>query len=1048
MIRRLFGKQKNKRSRRALPLQKAIFLFYTVVFLSVSAMAQNGAFRVSGKVTDSTSQPVAGASIVEKDGKAAATADAGGAYSITVSSPAATLVFSNVGYKTLEIAVDKHATIDVLLEKDVVNMNEVVVTALGISRKAKSLTYSTQVVSGERLTHTKDVNVMNNLVGKVSGVQINRSSSGPGGSVNIVLRGLKSPRNNQPLYIVDGLPITNTEGSGPAGALGGAVDRGDILSTLNADDIASVNVLKGANASALYGSQGANGAILITTKKGVAGVSRIDISSMATVEEAFYLPRLQFTYGQTPNPKGGVSYNEESWGPKGAYKDHVKDFFNKGATLINSIALSGGNDKMQNYFSYANITNKGIMPTERFKQNTVTYRNTTRFFNNRLTFDGSIMYASQKIHNRAASGLNFGVLAGLYMFPRGLDFEDFKNNYQYLSPERNIYLQNWFNINAAGQTGTNVSQNPYWVLNKNPTDQSRENIIATASLKYAVNDWLNLSARGTLNKMWNKFERRVYAGTQGASSGQIYTDPDNSKLVLLPDNGRYMRDEGSGQTMYGDLLLNGQKTLADDMELGFTLGASINDIRSSGWSIDIRRMNTANAFLLNNIYRDQPITNFRESFSRQQVQSVFASANLGYKELLYLDLTARNDWSSTLAGTPSEKSGYFYYSAGISTLLNEFIKMPSWVNLGKLRFSYASTGNGVQQFTSMIPAANFGSGEINVNNSGIFNNEPLKPELSKSLELGLEGRFMDNRLSLDAALYESNTKNQFFSFQGPVGMLNTTLFINAGNVENKGIEIALDYKVIRGERFEWNTAFNYTANRNKVLELNPKLGNTYPIGSSYNVLRVGGSFGDLWGPKFLRNDKGQIIVSNDSVPMTAPAGYLGTSNPSAIVGWVNRLKYKKLLLSFTIDGRFGGKVVSNTQGFLNAFGYSQESADAREQGGVAINGARQDGTPVTMVPAIKYYHGIGNRNGIAEGQLYDATNIRLRELSLVYQLPLASKFIKSASVGLVGRNLFFFRNDAPYDPEVVTTTDEGGSGFDIFGLPPTRSYGLNLKLRF
>lgn len=1011
-----------------------------VLFLSFTVFhgfAQN--VSVTGKVTDVQGSTLGGVSVSEKGTTNATFTNENGEFTILVQSGNAVLVFTSVGFQSAEVRVNNQSNVTVVLVESADQLEEVVVTALGIERKAKSLTYSTQTVKGDDLTRVKDANPMNNLIGRVSGLQINRSSSGIGGSVNITLRGLKSNRNNQPLYVVDGLPITNTGGSGSEGPFGGGTDRGDILSTLNPDDIASINVLKGASASALYGSVGQNGAIMITTKKGKAGATRIDFSSNATLDQAFYVPKLQFRYAQTPSTNGDA---EDSWGPKGNFDDHAKDFYETGHTLINSIGLSGGNDKVQNYFSYSNTTNKGILPTNKFNQHTVTFRTTSKFLKDKLTVDANIMYANQDVKNRPSSGLYFNPIAGLYMFPRGLDFDDFKDGYEYLSPGRNLKLQNWFNVNAdKGLSGTHHSQNPYWVLNRIPTFQVRHNVIAAVTARYAINDWLNLSARGTMNRQWNKFERLVYAGTQGVLSGQTSAN-------IRADNGRYQREESGSIVKYGDLLLTGNKDLTEDLQLNFTAGTSITDETSNSWSLDARKLRVANGFHLGNIFREDPINALNEFFGRRQIQSLFASTNLGYKGYLFLDLTARNDWSSTLANTASLKNGYFYYSAGITTVLSDYIKMPEWNNYSKLRVSYAQVGNDVAQYATMIPQATYNSGLITPNNSGVFQDAELKPETSKSWEVGYEGRFANNRLNVDIALYKTNTINQYFSFAGPLGLLNTTLFLNAGNVQNKGIEIAVNYDVIKGNNITWNTGVNYTANRNKILELHPNLGERYDVGN-FNVLRVGGTFGDIWARTFLRDDKGVIRVGTNGRPMAGPDGYLGTTIPSAIVGWNNTVTIGRLSASLTIDGRFGGKVMSVTQGYLNSFGYSEESAAARDLGYVSVNAVDADGNAVTQADPQQWYQGIGNRDGIIEGQLYSATNIRLREISCSYNIPVRSDVFKSASIGLVGRNLFFFKNDAPFDPELTNTTNGArGQGFDSFALPTTRSFGLNLKLGF
>jgi len=988
---------------------------------------------VKGHVSDQNGLPLPNVSVlVTGTNQGTATNDEG---NFSINAPGnGSLTFTYIGYVSQTVSINNQTTIDVTLEEDATNLDEVVVTALGIERKSKSLTYSTQVVKGEELTRVKDANPMNNLTGRVSGLQINRSSGGVGGSVNIVLRGYKSNRSNQPLYVVDGLPITNTGGSGSSGAFGGGADRGDILSTLNAEDIASINVLKGASASALYGSQGANGAIMITTKQGAAGRTRIDISSGFTLDQAFYLPELQTRYGQT------TADSEESWGDPGSYDDPSKDFFNTGSTWINSVSLSGGSEKMQNYFSYSNTSNKGIMPTNTFNQHTATFRNSTNFFDNRLSFNGSLMYSQQDVHNRPSSGLYFNPLSGVYMFPRGLDFDQYKD-FEYFSETRNLYLQDWWNINYdEGLTGTHHQQNPYWILHRNPTDQKRSNVIGQAQLRFNITDWLNVTARGTMNRRWDNWERRVYAGTQGVLAGQVISG-------VLNDNGRYQREQGGATALYGDVLLSGNRQW-NDWELTFTAATSINDERADSWNLDQRQLAVANVFLLSNIYRNQPITNLTETITRRQIQSVFGSANLGYQGKVYIDATARNDWASTLANTPKMESGYFYWSAGITTVLTELMSLPDFITYGKLRFSYAEVGNDVGIYATM-PTHSLATGILTSNVSGSYLGLPLRPEISRSYELGYEGRFWNDRVNLDLALYKTNTKDQYFSYEGPVGVVNTTVFLNAGNVENKGIEVALGVDAVRNDKLTWNTSVNFTMNRNKILELAPNLGDRYDIGGNFNVLRLGGSFGDFWAQTFLRDENGVLIVDENGRPQNGGPGFIGNALPKSMVGWNNSLRYGDWSLGLTIDGRFGGEVISMTQGYLNSFGVSEESAAARDRGGVNIPAVLADGTPWEgLLPAQAYYAAVGNRDGITEGQVYDATNIRLREVSVGYRLPITWSGIQQASVALTGRNLFFFKNNAPYDPELNTTTGVGGQGLDIFGLPTTRQYGLTLKVTF
>lgn len=1022
-------------------LKTALTCFLSVCIFTLSFSQTR---KISGDVVSAKDGSIlVGATVNQKGTSNSTSTDAEGKFSLNVPASRVTLLITSVGFNPKEVEIPTGSnTITIDLTESSQELTGVVVTALGIVRKEKSLTYSTQVIGGDQVSAVKDANMMNGLIGKVSGLQINKSSSGVGGSVNVTLRGLKSLRNNQPLYIIDGLPIVNTGGSGPTGPFGGnTTDQGDILSTLNPDDIQSISVLKGASASALYGSEGANGAIMITTKKGSAGDTKIAVSSSTMFDRAFLLPDLQYTYKQSPSSNNDA---EESWGPKGDFsnlKNMVKDFFQTGKTLINSVALSGGNSKSRNYFSYANTANWGIVPTSKFDQHTLSFKNQTNFFQDKLEFSGSLMYSSQKIHNRPTDGLYFNQTTGVYMFPRGLDWNEYKDNWEYFSPSRNLWLQNWFEINYDnGMSGTHHTQNPYWVINKIPVDQKRDNLIGAIDLKYKLTDWLYVKARGTINRDWNHYQRTAYAGTQGVLSG-------TTSSGLPVDNGRYIRADNESTNLYGDLLLVGSRELSGDLALNFTAGSSIQDMRLTGWDIDARKLKVANAFLLSGVYLGEPntINDLNENFDRAQAQGVFGSANVGYKDRVFVDLTARNDWSSTLANTPSAKSGFFYWSAGISFVLSDILKLPSWNNLSKLRFTYAEVGNGIGDFVSIIPQATINTGNIVVNNSGLFKDIPLKPELSRSFELGYEGRFIDNRLSLDLAVYKSNTINQYVSFSGPSGLLNTTLYLNAGNIQNKGLEAALNYTIVRNGSLEWISGLNITANRNKVLKLNPNLGNTYPL-NNFSVLRVGGSFGDFWAKRFLRDDNGKIMVGDDGTPLSTTDGYIGTQNPKALIGWSNSFTIGKLGILLNVDGRFGGQVISTTMGYLNSFGYSKESADARDAGGVKVDAVKKsDGSKVSIIDAQRWYEGVGNRDGIIEGQIYSATNIRLRELSVSYDIPLRSNTIRTLSFALVGRNLFFFKNNAPYDPELTNSTVGGSLGYDSFGLPTTRSIGFNLK---
>lgn len=1000
--------------------------------------------EITGTVRDKNGTPLQGISVQVKGTNKGTQTNADGVYRINAKE-GDVLVFTSVNFAVLEQRVGSNSTLNIVLEENVKGLNEVVVTALGIQRKAKDLTYSTQQIKGADLSVVKETNVINSLSGKVAGLQINRSASGVGGSVRVVLRGQKSIRENQPLYVIDGIPIVNFTAAQPSdlwGQSGGpnsnsaGRDGGDVLSTINPDDIEAVNVLKGASASALYGSQAANGVIIITTKKGKAGQTKINFSSDLTLDKAAYRPELQYSYKQSPG-----TGNLYSWGDKGSSPDHVKDFFRTGTTWINSLMISGGTEKAQTYFSYSNTSNKGVVPNTTYGQHTLNFRETAKLLNDKLTIDANVLLTTQNAHNRPSSGLYFNPITGLYLFPRGLDFAQYKNNYEYFSPKRNMFLQDWWNLNFdKAMPGQDSQQNPYWILNKNSTENKKDNLIASLSLRYALNDWLSIQARGNANKAWDKYEQKAHAGTQ---------------TTIADNNGRYVYDYLSSTQYYGDLLILGNTQLTGKIGFSFTAGTSITDLTQERNFADSKDADLAfaNQFHIGNINLN-PAAKIYNTGVRRQLQSVFGTVGFNLSEKVFLDLTARNDWSSTLAYTPNVKKGYLYYSAGLNTILSDLFKMPAFIDYSKVRISYAKVGNDVQPFVT-LPVNAIRSGQLTSNTSGPYLGTPLKPEMTSSIEIGTEWRFLNNRLNFDFTWYNSHTKDQYFDFPISAGYLYPNAYINAGDVQNTGIEATLGYQVIKQKDLNWQTNFNFTHNRNKLIELAPQLKGDYtitPKGDNVNSyalkLHEGSSYGDIYGVKFKRADDGSILVNDNGKPIAQSGAlqYLGNPTPKFLLGWNNTVTWKQFSLNVLIDGRFGGKVMSITQAMLDEYGVSKATADARDNDGLSIAATKQNGEKFSgKIPASIFYGTVGGRAGITEYYMYDATNVRLRELAIGYTIPLRPGIIKDLKIGLVARNLFFFTKKAPYDPELSMSTGNGVQGVDVFGLPATRSFGLNLK---
>ncbi|MEY8758466.1 SusC/RagA family TonB-linked outer membrane protein [Chryseobacterium tongliaoense] len=951
-----------------------------------------------------------------------------------------------------------------------VNIQEVVVTSLGIKRQARSLTYSSQQIGGDDLTEVKTPNLLNSINGKVSNVQINKTNGGVGGSVRVVMRGDKSTRNSQPLYVIDGIPIINNTGvTGTGGPnvdyFASMPDTGDVLSTINPEDIESINFLKGASAAALYGAQGSNGAILITTKKGTVGRSSLSYTSSLTFDKVYNLPKLQHSYLQTTpyDPANGNTGSYDSWGPKGSSKDYTKDFFQTGATWINSVSFQAGNEKTTNFFSLGNTTNKGIIPTSNLDQYNINYRTTSKFLNDKLVLDANVMASLQNSKNRLSPGSYFSPITNLYWLPRGVDFDQFAQNYSYFEKSRYLDAQNWWAIKPNGEFVDNETQNPYWILNKNPVITKNKNLYGSAALSYTINSWLTAKVRGNYNYFSSDSQRNVAA----------YSQPTVLGLETKISNGKIYKNTIEKTTTYGDFLLIGNPKINDDISLDFTLGTSISDLKYSITNIENNRLFVANLFTLNNLDwgnqqgegvfgngRSYTITN-----PHRQDQSVFASASFGYKSKVYLDLTFRNDWSSTLAGTGN--NGIDYESIGANGILTEIFSLPQAISFWKVRASYATVGNALDP-TSTMPQPEFNGGVI----TGSYSSAPVsnemfrdlypKPEFNRTFEAGTELRMFHNKLSFDFTFYNSVVSNQYLKGVDAAtnfGVQSGKVDINAGKIQNIGFESSLSYKIFNSEKFGWTATLNASANKNRIKELLPM--KYYPdpdklfvlTGGGFNMLKVGGSFGDLYGTVFKRDSEGRIIVGANGVPLIDSdkrKQYLGNPNPKFMLGLNNNFSIGKLNVSFLVDGRFGGQVLGFTQSVNDGLGVSQASADARDAGGVSIpNAVYENGTPYTgLTDAEDYYKSVGGRDGINEAYIYKATAVRLRQASISYTLKTNSKIFKDATVSIIGTNLFFFYKDAPFDPEQVSGVNPGGVGVDMFGTPITRSLGVSLKANF
>ncbi|NLR61203.1 SusC/RagA family TonB-linked outer membrane protein [Chitinophaga polysaccharea] len=1021
---------------------------------------------ITGIVRDNKGTPLPGVTIQIKHTNKGTQSNADAGFTIKAST-GDILVFSSIGFVNREVVVYTENIIDVRLQENVKALNELVVTALGLQKKVKELPYATQQLGGDDLQLVKDVNFMNSLNGKTAGATITCNASGVGGSVRVVLRGNKSTRENQPLYIVDGVPYVNNTPSQPADVWGqshniigaGGRDGGDGISNINPDDIESISILKGASAAALYGSQAANGVILISTKKGKAGRSKIDVSSDYTREMPSLLPKLQYRYAQTDPP--GVDHvgtpqpgSLGSWGKSIQAPDHVRAFYQTGSTWTNTVAFSGGTETAQSYFSYANTSNKGILPTNRFDRHTVNLRETLKLLNDKLVMDANVSFTAQNTVNRLSSGLYYSPISGLYTFPRGLDFDYYKSNFEYFDTDRNLYLQNWWNIRSDKKwIGQDDQQNPMWALQRNLRLDSRYRGLATLSLTWQLNNWLSIKSRGNFDKSLDQYELEAYAGTQ---------------IVLAGSNGRYTQEREFNTQLYGDLMVNASSKINSWLHLAGNLGASITDTKAHERTFNGSNPNAdpgliyPNKFSISNIWSSS--LDAQHGIDQKQLQALFGNVQAGFKNFLFLDITGRNDWSSTFAFTNTKNKGYFYYSAGLSAVWSEMFKMPAGIDFLRSRISYARVGNDIAAYSSRPASFTLqtiaGVTRVILNQRTLYPGLTLEPEDNRSFEIGMEAHLFKNRVTADLTFYKNNNYKQYMEIPAPPGYRFSTYYLNMGNIQNQGWEATLTLMPIRNKALSWTSTLNFAANKNKIVSLS----NSRIIGADSSSMFIltdfgvnmfgsfimeGGSWGDIYSNKELvKDDHGAYILDGAGKLQSRNAfKKVGNPNPDFTLGWNNSIDYKNFNLSFLIDGRFGGKVMSVTQAVLDWYGVSEVSARARDNGGVSINAVNKNGSPYTgKIDAQTYYTTIGSRAGIGEMYMYDATNIRLRELSLSYRIPLKWKWIRSVRAGIIGRNLFFFELHAPFDPEVSMGTGNGLQGVDVFGLPPLRSMGINLRL--
>lgn len=1021
----------------------------------ISTNDKPAAFPVTGviQLRDQSGGTTTNAGIVVREAGTnnATTTNDRGQFTITVADGNAKLEISHVGYKPVIVAVEGKNSITLVLEAEVQQLTDVVVTALGITRQKKALTYSTQTIKGSDLSDSRNVNITSAMAGRVAGLTINKTNSGPGGSNRIVFRGNRSlVGNNQPLIIVDGVRIDNDAKAFADVALFGGRDNGDGISNINPDDIENMSVLTGVSAAALYGSDAANGAIIITTKKGKAGKGiGISVASSATIENPMIFPGMQNTYGQ------GIAglFNAESdfsWGAKmdgqqvedwtgrtQAYSPqpgNAKDFFQTGNEFVNSFSLSSGTEKSQTYFSYTNTMSRGIIPNNEFKRNNFNLRQTVNL-TDKLSVDIKANYIIEDIENRPLSGVGNRAVSTILAMPRSLRLSDIAN-FETLNPDGTLTQNYWATEGPS-------FQNPYWSAYRNLYEKKRNRIIGLTALKYQFTPELSVQLRSSIDYYVDASEEKDYNDTYW--------------LTDYVGRGNYVVNRESNRQFNGDVLINYNKDISQAFKLNVNAGAAFEKFNFERATLNNNGLNAPNLFSTNNA---AALSNSQFPYlpyspiSRTERQSVYAAAQLSYNNYLFFDLTGRNDWNSTL---PPGNASYFFPSAGLSAVISDMTTLPAFLSYLKLRTSYAFVGNGtgfnqLKPSFTLVPGGN--GGFLNIDRT--LRNANLKPEETRSFEAGLDFSLFSNKYGAEITYYKTNTINQTLTIPIPDPSGYATRIINAGNIRNSGIELVVYAKPVKTKNFKWNINLTFGANKNKVIKLDslskdPLLSSPQDLGQIKVI--EGGKYGELFVRGFKRDNGNQVIVDNNGLPIQNPEQdlYVGNFNPDWTGGITNSLQFKSFTFSFLIDIRKGGKVISGTQYLMASKGTADYTAQNRESTFVIPNSVTEGGAKNNVaINAEQYWRHITS-NLIIEPFVYDATNARVREASISYALPqrmLGTSVVKAASISLVGRNLFFITNKAEgFDPESSLGTGNN-QGIEYASIPSTRSLGLYLKLNF
>lgn len=1016
-------------------------------YQSASAQEKIG---VSGTLKDASGAPVIYATVIEKGSTNGATTDEKGAFKLQVK-PGATLVVSSIGYTTLEVAAKP--TLNLVMEDASKGLNEVVVTALGISRQKKSLGYSMQEVKSSTLVEAHETNITNALTGVVAGLQVMRSSTGPAGSSKINLRGNNSlTGDNQPLIVIDGIPMDNFIGTTNNDAWNPGMDMGNGLSDLNANDIASMSVLKGPAAAALYGSRAGNGVILITTKTGRKSKGLgLNVSSTLGFESIFMKPDMQKSFSQGADnmfdPEKGDSWGTKITGQdvtnwdgkteKLRSYDNISRFFNTGLNHNENISFQQQLDKTSVYTSLNYMNDKSIVPGTKFSRLNLSTRVTSKYGESeRLSSDFKVQYSNTSAHNRLATGVNNRNYSSLlYNMPVSMDIQQFKN------PVDEFGNMRWYGI------GNQI--NPYWASKYNLNEDVRNRFIMNGSVKYEFTDWLNAEVKAGADMYNTNIESKVYAGSPS------------------PANGSYSNQKYSfSEVNYSTLITAKKDNLISKLGANLSVGGNLMKQQSTRIGNSAGELVVPNLFLISNAKGAITPT---DEISERRINSVYATGGVNWDGYLFLDVTARNDWSSTLS---PDNSSFFYPSVTLAYLFTEqFKSLPTWLSYGKVRASYAAVGNSLPAY-QLYNTYNIGrdpNGNLTAGPQKIYFDKNVKSELIKSVEAGLELRFVDSRFGLDVTYYKSNATNQLIDLPMDPASGYEKRKINAGNIQNSGVEIMADARILDNAKgLNWNVSANVSMNRNKVIDIDRAKGvDVYPLGGFDNIAVnavTGQMYGDIYGNRMLRvtDEKspyfGQLLLDGSGRPQAGgDKVLLGNQQAKALLGITNSFAYKNFNLAFLIDARIGGDMFSATQLLMQRSGTAAITAPNGERPDMVLpgviagdNGYEPNNKSITQQD---YWKAISASNlGITELNMYDATNIRLRNVQLSYNLSkkfLGRSGIQGAKVGVSCNNVWMISSHMRgLDPESVFAISGNATGFENSAPPTTRTFLVNLSLSF